>query len=223
MKLVTLFVLFFLVIIQAQPRDNAAVIYWKAAAVMHELPKNKSDKLKKIIQREIKIDNEFKNILKYNKSSIQEVLKGSKVKYCRFTLPIEYKEGFRLLLPHLSKCLELSRILLLDAARYAQEGKWKKAMRRFQCCFQFANHVQQDSFLISGLVSQAIIKMTMKAMLKNIEDPKCPLESVIEIKKCLDSEAYLKDMITRCMTSEKLLLKPYKIKARAKDLKHAWP
>ena len=200
--------------VQAQVQDtglleNAAVGYWKAFSLMQEPSKSMTD-IDELIDKGKNLEAKVLEWLRCNSSSVKEALKMSTLKRCRFVLPIDYPEGFEILLPHLGKARLLAKILVLDALRLAQKGQWEQTVDRYAAGLRMAEHIQQDPCLISFLIAKVIIETNQRALLASpiLKDPRVPIAQLQRLQKTL-AEVEAEINFKNCFAGEKLLFKPF--------------
>ena len=139
---------------------NAALIYYK-----QWIGRSKEDREK---IREVWPDamdkaptEEVVKILDKHQDEIGAYIRAGRAPECDFG--IEWSGGFMALMPHLSECRDVARMLALDAQRLAFNGKAEEAAERVAAIYQLAGHVAKDRILISSLVSVAIAGVGDKA------------------------------------------------------------
>lgn len=139
---------------------NAALIYYK-----QWIGRSKDDRDK---IREVWPDamdkaptEEVVKLLEKHHDEIVAYIRAGKAPECDFG--IEWSGGFMALMPHLSECRDVARMLALDAQRLAFNGKADEAAERVAAIYQLAGHVAKDRILISSLVSVAIAGVGDKA------------------------------------------------------------
>ena len=204
------------------PLENAAVGYWKAFAMMVEPSKSMND-LDELINKEKDLQVKDLQWLHSYRSSIKEAIKMSSFERCRFVLPVDYPEGFELLLPHLGKVRLLAKILVLDALRLAKKGQWQQAMDRYVSVLRMAEHVQQDPCLICFLVAKVIIEINQRALLSSpiLKKPEVPIAQLQRLQKNLALVAAKIDF-KKSFAGEKLLFGPFRRKLSGANPDYEW-
>ena len=99
---------------------------------------------------------EVRRILSKAQPIFDAVRRGASRGYSDYGL--DYSQGFELLLPHLSESRQVARLLQADAQRRLAEGDARGAAERIALGYRMADHLGDDSTLISSLVGQAIFR-----------------------------------------------------------------
>jgi hypothetical protein len=87
--------------------------------------------------------------------TMKTLIEGSKLRKCDFE--VAYEQGWMVLLPHLGKLRQCSRLLRVDARRLLVEGDAGTAAERVATMIRIAAHVRNDRLLIGSLVGAAIL------------------------------------------------------------------
>lgn len=82
----------------------------------------------------------------------------------KYDLELAREEGFGLLLPHLGKFREASRVLRFSARVSLAQGKPAEAAERLATIVRMSRHVSQDRILISSLVATAMTALATEEM-----------------------------------------------------------
>lgn len=206
--------------IVADQSQNAAVIYWKATALtsqeVAEKQKN-SSQFAKMAQ-----NGELGKLFSDNETVIQEVIKASKLPYCRFVLQVEYKEGGDILLPHLAKMMELSRLVVLSGLHCASQKNWPQAAERYLAAMRFSRHIGQDPILISHLASYASLGMSLSAIRNTVLHENFPQDLVQALHQQLEKMLPHMHLSNAFHTETQYFLTPYREKLQGNDLSGVW-
>ncbi|WP_372365201.1 hypothetical protein [Candidatus Uabimicrobium sp. HlEnr_7] len=220
MKNLLLFLSMILFATAQYSKQNAAIIYWKASALttseVWEQNDNSSSFAK--LTEEGKLDNLFKQ----NSQVVVEVIKASKLSYCRFILPCEYEEGPNILLPHLGKMMGLCRFVVLSGRHYALKKQWQQAAECYIAAMRFSSHLGQDPFLITSLVSYATIGMSLSAIRKTIinkDFPNALREKIKGTLKQVSSQMHLGQAFN---SEAKIFIEPFRKQLQKNDISTTW-
>ncbi|MGH7131867.1 MAG: hypothetical protein ACREJO_07985 [Phycisphaerales bacterium] len=139
---------------------NAALIYYKQWIGRSKEDRDKIREVWPAAMDKVPTE-EVVKLLKSRQDEIGAYIRAGKAPECDFG--IEWSNGFMAIMPHLSECRDVARMLALDAQRLASEGKPDDAAERVAAIYQLAGHVAKDRILISSLVSIAISAVGDKA------------------------------------------------------------
>lgn len=137
---------------------NAAGIYWQAFSAMPTL----KDDQRKVLETATgsmtaALNDELKPIVAQYRVSLHEMHRAAAVNVCDWQLDID--AGPELLLPHLQKARELSRVALLRARQRFAMGDHEAALRDVLAVMRMGRDCGVSPILISYLVNVAIEKM----------------------------------------------------------------
>ncbi|MBL8999903.1 MAG: hypothetical protein JNK25_02060 [Phycisphaerae bacterium] len=168
---------------------NAALKYWEASAGMS---RELSTALGELNYEEIGMTPEsaekneaWKAALKAaGGSNAGEWLHASGYTRCDFE--VRYEDGVGALLPHLGKLRSGARLLRFEARRAIIEGRPDDAARYLAALIRIGNHVCGDGFLISSLVGNAIVSMSMAEIREYAESGRMTASARESIQRGLD-------------------------------------
>ncbi|BBM85385.1 hypothetical protein [Candidatus Uabimicrobium amorphum] len=200
--------------------QNAAVIYWKATALT---TKDLDEKHKNSSQfAQMAQNGELGKLFSNNETAIREVTKASKLSHCRFVLPTEYKEGGDMLLPHLAKMMELSRLVVLSGLHCASQKNWETAGERYLTAMRFSHHLSQDPILISYLVSYASLGMSLSAIRNTHLHEDFPQDLAKATQQQLGKMLPDMNLNKPFKMEAQYFLAPYREKLQRNDLSGVW-
>lgn len=123
-------------------------------------------------------------------AELQEIAQASHRPYARF--PIDH-EDFNTVLPHLNVLRSLTRVFLLRACARLELGQTDEALSDLDTCFQLADSIKDEPFLISGLVRIAILNLTIQRVWEELADHRWTPAQLNALKKRLGEFDLLAD------------------------------
>ncbi len=149
-----------------EDRRNAALVYWRAFALMKEpADKTLGTKVGDIAYGKRPFDESdeaLQALINDNRTALQLAREGALLDVCDFQL--DHSKGFDMQLPHLSKARSLMRLLLLEGKRFEHLGRWSEAVDNYLAAIRLGTHVATDRTIISSLVSVATIRASASAL-----------------------------------------------------------
>lgn len=157
-------------------KDNAAILYNKAFALMGSTEGQISEMIKTIDFSDISgwTDEQKQQISQIVNSRdtqyIYELLEeGSQKPKCNFNH--KYEKGFEMLLPHLSPMRNTTRLLCTKAILEAESGNASKAFDTLLIALKISNHLKDEPTLVSQLVRIACDGIIIECI-ENMSDSK---------------------------------------------------
>jgi hypothetical protein len=126
-------------------------------------------------------------------STIEELRQASQLTYSRF--PLEYGEAdpAEILLPHLSDLKRCSQVLQLRAIGELQNGESEKALDDVKLSLRLADSIHTEPFLISQLVRDAILYITLQPVYEGLVEHKWSDAQLAELDSELSKLDFLAD------------------------------
>ncbi|MCC6737490.1 MAG: hypothetical protein IT452_00475 [Planctomycetia bacterium] len=136
--------------------SNAALGYWRAFSAMNDPEEGReTDDLEALASGRKAWDAAaLGKLVERNVTAFEELHRASLKASCDFGL--DWDLGFSMLLPHLSKARQLSKLNLARARMLAAEGQPAKAVETWLDGVRMSVHLSADGILISDLVACAI-------------------------------------------------------------------
>ncbi len=145
--------------------QNAALRYWKAFAVMPDLSDDERETLRN--QPDSPLGEQARGIVARAGPSLRLMHVGALIEPCDWGNDLS--EGFELLLPHLSKAIELARMATLRAHVRMADGDIGGARDDLLATMRLAHHVSDDGLLIDILVEWSIRRLVINAAAANLD------------------------------------------------------
>jgi hypothetical protein len=168
-KLVLLAAVFFMMTGYAYsyPPDNAAVLYYQAAALYQP-----NDEMKNMVEDFARLDNvepndKIKEFVKNNRKIITTVLDASEVKNCDWGM--DFSQGIAMEIPHLSSTRKLAYLITTDAKILAKAGDYENAINRCMALYKMARHTN-DRIYVCYLVSISVNGLANRCVTEIIGD-----------------------------------------------------
>lgn len=138
---------------------NAAIKYWQAFALLPPLDKDQE----KLLQEWNKapLDPAALALIEGSRASREYLQRGASLDRCDWSL--DYGDGIRLLLPHLSKSLTLARLTALHARQEFKQGHGKAGWQDVTALLKLARHVEMTPIMIANLVGYRIEATAIEA------------------------------------------------------------
>jgi hypothetical protein len=151
----------------AAASPNAAVIYWQAFAAMPTFEGEQKTKYEAAIKTTAEpISDELRPIVARFDTALRELHRARGVAACDWNL--DYDAGPELLLPHLQKARDLSRVALLRARLRFAAGAADEALGDVLAVLKMARDCGGNPLLVSLLVDIAIENMTTEILAANL-------------------------------------------------------
>lgn len=162
----------------AYPPDNAAVLYYKAAALygVDEDMQSMLDDLQKGI---IEINDQIRDYINANRMVIHAVLDAAEVKNCDWGL--DFSQGYAIEMPHLQSCRRLARLIAADVKIQAAGGNYETAISRCMSLHRMSRHVN-DRIYIQYLVAIAIDALANDCLTQIISEMPQDTQSMTRLK-----------------------------------------
>lgn len=138
----------------AKASPNAAVIYWQAFAAMPKLTESDSKRINDAAADSAKMSKELPSLVIQYDVALAQLHRAAKEPACDWNL--DYSLGPALLLPHVAKARELSRVALLRARLRFKANETTAALTDVWATMKLARDVGQSPLLISLLVDTSI-------------------------------------------------------------------
>jgi hypothetical protein len=139
--------------------DNAALKYWTAFGLLPSLDKDQEKLLEE--WNKVPLDAAALKLIDESRMSRQYLLRGARLPRCDWSL--DYEDGIRLLLPHLSKSLTLARLAALDARHEFEQGHWQAGWDDVIALLKLARQVEMTPIMIGNLVGYRIEATAIEA------------------------------------------------------------
>lgn len=172
--------------------ENAALQYWQAFS---QLPTQTEahDKIFAELYTTPLGDPATAKLLDNSRASLLYLRRGGALGQCDWGL--EYSDGISLLLPHLAKARDLSRLGALDARAAFERGDFGSARTTVQAMLVLGRHVRRDPIMISILVGIGIEDMAIDAAAPYLPDWKPTRRELQEMLQQLPAETRLASSI----------------------------
>lgn len=143
---------------------NAALGYWRAFTMMHapEEGREQEDLEALAAGRKAWDAESLGKLVERNDTAFAELHRASLRKACDFGL--DWEEGFSMVIPHLAKARQLSKLNLARARKLAAEGRPAEAVEAWLDGVRMAVHISADGVLISDLVACIILNAHVDAL-----------------------------------------------------------
>ncbi len=154
-------------VVKMATAPNAAVIYWQA---FYAIP-NLTEEQKKVLEAAISSDeapvsDQLKPIFAQYRIALHEMQRARQVTPCDWQL--DMSAGPELLLPHVQKLRELSRVSLLRARQRFAEGENDAAVDDVLATLKMARDCASSPLLISILVDASIEKAAIDLLARQL-------------------------------------------------------
>jgi hypothetical protein len=138
---------------------NAAIKYWQAFAFLGTLNKDQQKLLEEwhkapLDAKALALINDSRNCRLY-------LHRGATLQRCDWGL--NYEDGFRLLMPHLTKSRTLANLTALHARHEFEQGHWKAGADDVLAILKLARHLESDAMIMNHLVGYTIETTAIKA------------------------------------------------------------
>jgi hypothetical protein len=152
------------------PAANAALQYWKAFSFMPTLDKDQEKLLDD--WSKAPLDDAATKLIADSQNSLMFLHRAANAPYCDWGL--DYNDGMSLLLPHLQKARDLTRLAALRARYEFEHGNKKTARDDATAMMTLARHVGRDPIMICILVQYVIEGMTIDLLAPHVPELKVP-------------------------------------------------
>jgi hypothetical protein len=138
---------------------NAAIKYWQAFAFLGTLNKDQE----KLVAEWHKAPLDAKTLALINDSRTCRLYlhRGATLQRCDWGL--NYEDGFRLLMPHLTKSRTLANLTALHARHEFEQGHWKAGADDVVAILKLARHLESDAMIMNHLMGYTIETTALKA------------------------------------------------------------
>ena len=143
----------------ADPGANAALKYWDGFALLPTMDHEHELKLAEWNKRPL--DAATLGLMQRSELSRKYLHRGTKLARCDWSL--DYDDGLRLVMPHLSKSITLARLAALHARYEFEQGHWQAGWDDVAAILKFARHIQMTPIMIGVLVGYRIESMAIEA------------------------------------------------------------
>lgn len=158
---------------------NAALMYNKIALQLEN--RDMSDLQEKIAKwLEVPLDDLPQDVaereleLETSRVILNALDRAARREQCDWQLPLREANPVTLLLPELSKCREMGRLLALEARLQIARGEFDGALHTLQTGFALARHVAEGPTLVNALVGMAICRMMSDRVQEFVQQPDAP-------------------------------------------------
>jgi hypothetical protein len=117
--------------------------------------------------------------------AIEEVREASQLPYSRFPLTYGNGEPADILLPHLAALHSCAQVLSLRALAELQNGQNEKALADVKLSLYLADSIRTEPFLISQLVRNGILQMTLQPVWEGLAAHKWSDAQLMELDQAL--------------------------------------
>jgi hypothetical protein len=155
----------------AEARDNAALRYWMAFAVMQDLPTDEAttDLLGRVAAGEAAWDEQrLGPILDANRAALDIMRRGSRLPFCDWGL--EYELGPATPIAHLARARVLARLAVLEGIRLVDQEQFPQAIDTWVAGVRFSGHIAEGGSLIALLSAQIGLMSTLRALDRGLEE-----------------------------------------------------
>ncbi|MGA2686014.1 MAG: hypothetical protein ABSF51_13275 [Verrucomicrobiota bacterium] len=125
-------------------------------------------------------------------STIEELRQAARLPYARFPLSYDHQPPAMILLPHLAGLKRSSQVLQLRAIAGLQNGQSDQALADVKLMLRLGNSIHTEPFLISHLVSIAIMNITLQPVWEGLAQRQWSDAQLAE----LDSELAKRDFLS---------------------------
>jgi hypothetical protein len=125
--------------------------------------------------------------------AIEEIREASKLPYSRFPLTYGNGEPADILLPHLAALKYCAQVLDLRALAELQNGQDEKALADVKLSLYLADSIRTEPFLISQLVRNGILQMTLQPVWEGLAAHKWSDAQLMELDQALAKFNFLAD------------------------------
>jgi hypothetical protein len=189
---------------QSDLAANAAIQYWQGIALMPVLDQDQQ----KILDewKTAPLDDAAVKLIDSSQASMLYLRRGAKLPRCDWGL--DHNDGLALLMPHLGKSRDLTRLAALHARYKFEQGNYQGAREDATAMMALARHVGRDPIMISVLVRCVLEGAVVDTVAPQVVEMKAPYAQAAQMYGKLPRAATLADAITR----EKNSMLPYIVK-----------
>jgi hypothetical protein len=168
--------------------------------------------------RSVSFDEATLQVLISGANSLRYLHLGAAIKHCDWGLPLN--EGVNVLLPHLGKARDLTRLAILRARYDLENGRSEAGVDGIIDAFTLARHAGADPVLISKLVQYAMESMVVDVTADHLLNLDTAARThLAAFLRTLPPSGHIED----CMGGERELVSGYLVKAlKAADPKTDW-
>jgi hypothetical protein len=138
---------------------NAAMKYWEGFALLPPLEPNQERLLEE--WQKAPLDGPALDLIKRSEASRVYLHRGAKLARCDWSL--DYEDGIRLRLPHVTKSLTLARLTALHARHEFEQGNWQSGWDDVIAVLILARHIEKTPIMIANLVGFRIESIAIDA------------------------------------------------------------
>ncbi|MHC4637798.1 MAG: hypothetical protein ACYTBP_13190 [Planctomycetota bacterium] len=135
-----------------------------------------------------------------NSKALELLHKGASIKHCRY--PINFNQGFAILLPDLREIRHGCKILQIEAIVYAENNEAENAIESVNAIFGLAGSLKNEPILVSYLVHRAVKTTGVSAIERILNRVSLTDEQLVYISEIL-SNAYNPSGLSRAMAGER--------------------
>jgi hypothetical protein len=171
---------------------NAAMKYWEGFALLPTLDQDQE----RILEEWNKVPLDAAAIKLIERSEMSRVYLHRGVKLARCDWSLDYEDGIRLLLPHLSKSLTLARLTALHARREFEQGHWQAGWDDITALLKLGRHVELTPIMIGNLVGYRIESIAIDAAAPWLPELKAVVTAdALAVLDALPSRATLQQLV----------------------------
>jgi hypothetical protein len=148
------------------PPENAAVLYYKAAAI-YEVDEEMGKVLADLQKGRVDVNDAIREFVRKKQQVVDTLLDASVVKHCDWGL--NYSQGFTMDVPYLGKMRKLSQLVVAKAKILSADGDYEGAIGYCMGLGRMARHVNDRTF-ICYLVAIAINSMSNECLAEIMGD-----------------------------------------------------
>jgi len=166
------------------PPDNAAVLYYKAAA-LYEVDDEMANMLKDLQKGNIDVNEKIREFVKNSQIIVNTVLDATEVKNCDWGM--DFSQGVAMEMPPLASMRKMAWLVIADAKILATDGDYEAAINRCMSLYRMARHINDRVYIsylvgisINGLANECLAQI-MAEMPQDIQSMKRLKNQLIEI------------------------------------------
>jgi hypothetical protein len=148
--------------------SNAALQYWLAFSQLPDL----NDEQEQLLEHwdTAALDDTALHLLEASRTSLMYLHRGAALPLCNWGL--DYRDGPKLLLPHLAKARTLARLAALHGRHEFEEGRAESGLADAIAMLALARHVERDPIMVSLLVGYSIESAGIDLVAPHLTDSK---------------------------------------------------
>ena len=160
------------------PPDNAAVLYYKAAAI-YEVDDEMADMLADLQKDNIELNDKIRKFLKKKHLIIDTILDASEIKNCDWGM--DFSQGMEMDMPPLGSMRKLTYLIMADTKILAEDKDYETALGHCMSLYKMARHIN-DRIFISNLVAISINTITNDRVIQIVADMPQDTQSLTKLK-----------------------------------------